>query len=317
LLPEGFELVSGSDHPPSKAIKSDAATHLIWNWAQKDLNLSQPLTITYQLQPVKAGEWNIESDLTLTDNRLRQTPTPLPTDTPPPTPTPKPAPLYLPILLRESCADQWVFADVALVVDVSESMRELTVGGRTKLAATQAAAKTFLGLMQLAPNGQGQHDQVAVVGFNHDAWVEQALTNDASFVATAIDRLALRQANGTRLDLAFDRGAEALTGPSHRAANHEVLVLLTDGQPTGVPLASDRTVETTVKDAAGRAKAAGVAVYTIGVGGEGTTNPALLRACASSPAQYFDAPDAEELGRIYAGVAYRVGCPAERFWGRR
>ena len=41
------------------------------------------------------------------------------------------------------------------------------------------------------------------------AWIEQELTGDLADIERGIERLADGQAEFTRLDLAFDRGAEA------------------------------------------------------------------------------------------------------------
>jgi hypothetical protein len=32
---------------------------------------------------------------------------------------------------------------------------------------------------------------------------------------------------------------------------------------------------------------------------------------------YYEAPDAERSSHIYSEIAYEIGCPRERFWGRR
>lgn len=81
--------------------------------------------------------------------------------------------------------------------------RHRTRAGRSKLAATQDAAKAFVGRMDLVPDAQGASDQVAVVGFNKNAWIQAPLGSDAARINRAIDDLALRQAEFTRLDLAW------------------------------------------------------------------------------------------------------------------
>ena len=250
------------------------------------------------------------------------TPTTTQSDTTTPTPTrtsKPPVPIYLPVVINESCAKQRVYADVALVLDVSTSMNRLTRSGRTKLAATQDAAGQFVNLMHFTPdiaNGN-RHDQVAVVSFNHRAWTQAPLNNNPAAIRQAITDVALGQGAGTRLDLAFQQG-EAVLSPDRRLpANTPVIVLLTDGLPNGVPLASDGTAETSVRAAADHAKRAGIEVYTIGIGAPSDINGLLLGECASRPHMYRYAPDAEELTTIYSEVAFAVGCPAQRFWGRR
>jgi hypothetical protein len=131
-------------------------------------------------------------------------------------------------------------------------------------------------------------------------------------------------AEGTRLDLALEGGRTALTGPGRDPAHTPVLVLLTDGLPNRVPTpAPSGSQEDTVLAAAARAKAAGIRLYTIGVGRPDAPdladriNPDLLRAAASAPEMYYQAPDAEDLARIYAEVADTLRCPAGRHdWGQ-
>jgi Mg-chelatase subunit ChlD len=324
---------------------------LAWEWDKTSLQLDTPYTVTFEVQPVNPGHWTLEASLELTDTRNQQltfpapaqaitvtdevcnpTPTPPPTLPPPPTPTatasPSPSatptatrtprPIYLPVAVNESCAQQWVHADVVLVLDTSTSMNRATRSGRSKLAATQDAAKTFVGLMDFSPNALGQHDQLAVVGFNQDAWIAQPLANEAATIGRAIDELPRRQAEGTRLDLAFTVAATALQSPRRLPGNTAVLILLTDGLPNQVPTpVGGGSQEDTVLAAAQLAKDAGIRSYTIAIGAPEDTNADLLRACASDPSMYRYTPDAEDLGTIYTEIAYAVGCPKERFWGGR
>jgi Mg-chelatase subunit ChlD len=251
------------------------------------------------------------------------TPKPSVTVTPSPTVTPTaiPRPVYLPLLLRESCAERKVHTDVALVIDTSTSMRNPTRDGRPKLDAVQDAARAFVALMDFAP--EGGYDQVAVAAFNDRAWVAESLGSDADRLRAAIDRLPDSVAQGTRLDLAIDIGRSALDVPTRIAANTAVIILLTDGLPNRVPLGPGGTQEETVLAAADRAKATGALIYTIGVGQPDAVDPAdrinadLLRAIASTPTMFYQTVDAAELARIYAEIAYTLGCPPDSFWGRR
>jgi len=247
------------------------------------------------------------------------TATTTPTATPTATPTRKPQPIYLPLILRESCDDRKVHADVALVIDVSTSMRGPTRDGRPKLHAVQDAARAFLALMDFAPEG-GQ-DQVAIAAFNSRAWIAQPLASDAAALRSAIDRLLDGLATGTRLDLAVEIGLGAIDTAGRKPENVPVIVLLTDGLPNGVPLGPGGSQEATVLAAADRVRATGIRVYTIGVGLPDAPDVAdrintdLLRAVATVPAMFFQTVDAVELARIYADIAYTLGCPPESFWG--
>ena len=246
------------------------------------------------------------------------------TSTAPPTPTatPRPVPIYLPVALREQCKERRVHADVTLVLDVSTSMRRQAGDGRTKLAEMSAAAVAFVEHLHLTADHLGAHDQVAIVGFNDAAWIQQGLTADRFAIDAAVRELSRRVAEGTRLDLALEVSASALTGQARIQTNTPVLVLLTDGLPNRVPLGPSGTQEETVLARASYARNHGIEIYTVGVGnpdGESLDriNPELLRAIASDPGMYYEASDPTQLADIYTAIARRVTCPPDDFWGRR
>ncbi len=256
------------------------------------------------------------------------TPTPSPTVTPSPTPTTTPTrelePIYLPLIPNESCEERQVHADVALVLDVSTSMRRLTSADRMKLEAVQEASLAFVDEMDFVPNERGGHDQVAIVGFNDTAWVWQSLTAERGALRNAITTLPSLMDEGTRLDLALERGIEALQDPARIPDNRPVLILLTDGLPNRVPVPTPSgSQEDTVLAVARRAKDLGFRVYTIGVGRPDAPdpvdriNPDLLRAVASAPGMFYQTPDAEDLSRIYSEIAYQIPCPPSGFWPYR
>jgi Mg-chelatase subunit ChlD len=246
-----------------------------------------------------------------------------PTAPPPPTPTPRPGPIYLPLVITESCTKTYIYSDVALVLDMSTSMNRRTPSGQRKLDAALSAAAQFVGDMDFSPDATGQHDQVAVVGFNDSAWIEQTLTNDEAAALSALGRLRQRQQEGTRLDLAFRKGAEALPAALRLPNNTPVIVFLTDGLPNRVPVAEDGRMETTVIRAAQSAKDKGIRLYTIGLGRPDAPNlidrvdPVLLAACATDPTMFYLDPTGDQLGRVYSEISYSFGCHPSEFWGGR
>ncbi len=246
------------------------------------------------------------------------TATPLPTARPTATGTPPPGPKYLPMALRSSCQPWRKFADVALVLDASTSMRQPTSSGRSKLSAALEAATAFAELVSLRPNAQGQHDQLAIVAFHDQAWVLEPLTNDKAALGAALARIPDTVAEGTRLDLALERGLAVLTAPEHRAGNATVLILLTDGLPNRVPTPVPTGSQgDTVLGWARTVKNRGITVYTVGLGQPNSADPlqgidmSLLRAVASRPEYFYHAPDGEDLAAIYAQIAPSLGCPPE------
>ncbi|MFN2115302.1 MAG: vWA domain-containing protein [Anaerolineae bacterium] len=359
-IPNDLELIPGSYSHEPDAIEVDGdRTKLTWDWHGPRLTDPVTLTYSAQpVVPGEwrselvnswrdsmnqSGEVGALSEPLEVYDEICQTPTPsmtpkptptwtptstpLPTETPidtatpePPTATPRPSPIYLPLTIKERCVPDEVHADVVLAIDVSTSMNRLTRAGRTKLSATQDAAKQFVSMMDLASRtgaepGQG-HDQVGLVGFNRTAWIQVPLGADIKQVHAGIDALPDRSAEHTRLDLALGVGARAILEGPRRAGNTPVLVLLTDGLPNQVPYAEDGTVETTVLRAADAAKAAGITVYTIAIGEPGDTNSQLLIGCASGEDRYYYTPDPEDLAQIYAAIAHSIDCPSSRFWGQ-
>jgi uncharacterized protein YegL len=210
-----------------------------------------------------------------------------------PEPTLPPTPIFLPIVLRtEPCTPDTRSADVALVLDTSSSMNETTrPGGPTKFQAAQAAARLFLGELK------SSRDQASLIQFNREATVVVPLTPNILAVTTGVGQLV--QAPGTRIDLALVVAMEQLTGTLHRPENNPVIVLLTDGTPTGA------TPED-VRAAASRAKDGGIQVFTIGLGLD--VDATLLRDVASRPEWYYPAADTNDLEAIYGKIVVEIPC---------
>ncbi|MFN2114843.1 MAG: VWA domain-containing protein, partial [Anaerolineae bacterium] len=313
-LPTNMRFVTGSASPPAAW---DAATRTL-TWTLSDLALHATHAFQLEVEPLDEGEWptNVEAVATVLDGwgnphtvtlpvpKVRvygelpptATPTPTATHTPEPTPTPGPTavpkPLYLPLLLRDRCTPKDRNADVALVLDASGSMSDTTsANGPSKLEAAKDAARTFL--EQLVDG----RDQSALVQFNNEATVLAPLSATSADTAAALD--SITQATGTRIDLALDAGRQVLTGEGHRPDNNPVLILLTDGEPTG-------TTEEDVLAAAQRAADADLLVFTIGLGSE--VDHELLRLIASEPDWYFHAPDTSDLEAIYDQIVEQIPC---------
>ncbi len=233
---------------------------------------------------------------------------------PPPTPTPTPAATPTPVVIylpygEDECIPEKRFVDVVLVLDRSTSMlRSVEPGGQPKNEAALDAAQAFVDALALEPDPNdplGRHDQVAVVGFNDAAWVEQALTGDRAAAGAALARIRTKTQEGTRLDLALERGQAPLDGPERIVANEAVVVLLTDGLPNRVPFGFGSAQPTcpnqecTVERAAEAVKAKGTNVYTIALGRPNDVHPLLMLRIASERHQYYYAPRPEDLAAIY------------------
>jgi hypothetical protein len=172
------------------------APRILWN----------PVSITYDglqasmaLQPTAGGTWPVAVNTTAqftdgwghpqtvtfpipqievigpTATPLPPTATPMPTDTPiPATPTVAARPVYLPIAYAGQCKLGPVPLDVALVLDMSNSMSAPThPGGPTKFRTAQDAAEAFI-------NGLRADDRVSVVAFDYTVRRASELTTDSA-----------------------------------------------------------------------------------------------------------------------------------------
>ncbi len=292
-----------------------------------------------QKQPAQALTLDVQPAICVTPTPVppSSTPSPTATDAPSATPTATASPsatasptvtltptpgrftIYLPFLHweKEVCIPESVYADVVLVLDLSTSMdRPTREGGRSKHEAALAAARTFLGLLAWAEENPGAHDQVAIVGFNDDAWIESPLGGRKDAAEAGLARLPARVAQGTRLDLALGQAHAALFNGSRRAGNRPTVILLTDGLPNRVPFGPGSSSpdcpdqECTVLRAAAALKGAGARLFTVGLGDAGDVFQRLLGDAASEPADFFLAPDADDLAGIYRQIAGRITeCP--------
>jgi Ca-activated chloride channel family protein len=172
-----------------------------------------------------------------------------------------------------------------------------------KIEDAKAAAARFVDLMDLASG----RDQVTVVRFDRTAEVVQQLTSDKASLVGGIGGLSVRP--GTHIDAGLRGALDELQSPRHSPSNKQVMVLLTDGIQTGTP--GEELA------AAAEVRAAGIALYTIGLGAD--ADVAALAAMAGAGGRYLFAPDSAALAEIYHQIAQDIVCPAppKGWWGGR
>jgi tight adherence protein B len=177
-------------------------------------------------------------------------------------------------------------ADKALVIAVDRS-RSMT--GKP-LADAVAAAKVFL-------HAKRPGDPVALVGFASDDAQLTGFTTDADRVAGALDALEASGQPGTALYSAVSDAADSL---SQSQLLSRLLIVITDGRNV--------STEGSLAGAIDSARAAGVAVYTIGIGSGSQT--ALRHLSATTGGTYSNAESSAAL----TGIARKISSQFARTW---
>lgn len=175
---------------------------------------------------------------------------------------------------------------MGIIIDNSGSMKE-------KRAAVAAAS---LALVK-ASNPQ---DEVFIVNFNDDAYLDQPFTNDLRKLQQALDRIdsrggtAMRDAISMSMDYLKDKGKK----------DKKVLLVVTDGNDNG----SNLSLEALVR----KAQQSGVLIYSIGLLNEEEPRQAKEAkkalhdlALASGGLEYYP-KDATEVDKITPDVAHEI-----------
>ena len=203
-------------------------------------------------------------------------------------------------------------ATIVLALDVSRSMKATDVEP-TRLDAARVAAKTFLDEVP-------EKFRVGVVSFATRAAVGVAPTQDRALVTTSLDTLKPGEgtAIGDAVALSVRVGQPQAEGAQ---APPRAIVLISDGAQDGGRIDPS--------EAAQQAKRLGIPVYTVlvgtpdGVVEEELTggykritrvppNPETLEQVAKeSGGEFFAAPDAEGLSRVYEELGSRLGARKE------
>jgi Ca-activated chloride channel homolog len=203
-------------------------------------------------------------------------------------------------------------ATIVLAMDVSRSMKAKDVQP-TRLDAARTAAKTFLDQVP-------EKFRVGVVTFTTRAAVGVAPTQDRALVNTSLD--TLRPGEGTAIGdaVALSLRVGQPQGKGVQAPPRAIL-LISDGAQDGGRI--------NPSDAAQQAKKLGVPVYTVLVGTpEGVVeekltgglrriihvppSPETLQTVArESGGEFFTAPDAAQLSRVYEELGSRLGTRKE------
>jgi Ca-activated chloride channel family protein len=195
--------------------------------------------------------------------------------------------------------------DLLLAVDISPSMDEqdMVVEGRrtNRLQAVKHVLHDFI--------ERRRGDRLGLLLFGTEPYIQAPLTFDLGTVRTLLDEAGIGMAG--RATAIGDAIGLAVKRLRNRPQEQRVVILLTDGANTAGEIPPDK--------AADIAKAAGVRLYTIGIGAESIVQGGLLGSRRVNPSrdldegllkrmaqqtggQYFRARSLSELERIYESI---------------
>ncbi|MEK7137172.1 MAG: VWA domain-containing protein, partial [Patescibacteria group bacterium] len=203
-----------------------------------------------------------------------------------------------------ACKEEVVCAiariNIAFVIDTSGSMR-----WDDRLKAAKAAVTKFVEYMDFPK------DRAAVISFGDTATIRQALTTVESDLKSAVNNL--QPAWGTNIQHGLSLAKAQLDAATSRV---KIIILLTDGAPNRKNASSDLCTfavppndDCGVIAEAALAKAAGMKVFSVGLGVDGATE-LLLKEVANDPdaVYYHFAPGAEEVLAVYGAISDAI-CP--------
>ena len=195
--------------------------------------------------------------------------------------------------------------DIALVLDVSSSMKTLDFRPKNRLTVAKQVLEDFV-------MGR-KHDRISLVVFSGRSYTQCPPTLDYDVLVQLLRQVDFgRVEDGTAIGTAILNGTNRLRGTG---AKSKVMILLTDG--------ANNAGEVSPVTAARAAKALGIKIYTVGVGKDGDQplevddpmfgkrivmvptqiDEPMLRDIASlTGGKYFRAQNPKALADIYAGI---------------
>jgi Ca-activated chloride channel homolog len=177
--------------------------------------------------------------------------------------------------------------DIILCLDTSGSMRamDFTLDNQPamRLAAVQKVVIDFI--------KKREHDRLGLVVFGAEAFTQAPLTMDKGLLLQLVDGLKIGMAgDSTSLGDAIAISSKRLKDLN---APSKIIILLTDGRSNSGKI--------TPAQAAEAAKALGIKIYTIGVGGHGKA-PIMVKTPFGEQIAYIDADFDEDTLKEIAGT---------------
>jgi Mg-chelatase subunit ChlD len=184
--------------------------------------------------------------------------------------------------------------DVAVTIDLSGSMNNDGNNPPQPITDALAAAKSFV-------EGLNKNDRSTIITFASNALIEVPLGADHLAAATRVGALTIdpvEEVGYTNTSAALFLAQGELNSERHNQDARRVVVILTDGLPTGRGDAEEIIAET--KTTADILAADDISVYAIGLG-KGV-DLAFVNEIASDPVNAFYAPTTNDLAGIYQKI---------------
>ncbi len=182
--------------------------------------------------------------------------------------------------------------DLLLAVDISPSMDEqdMVVQGRS-INRLQAVKRVLDDFIQ-----RREGDRLGLLLFGTEPYIQAPLTFDRATVQTLLNEAGIGMAGrataiGDALGLAVKRLRD-------RPQEQRVVILLTDGANTAGEIAPDKAAEI--------ARAAGVRIYTIGIGAESMVQRGLLGSRRVNPSRDLDEDLLKRVAQQTGGEYFRA-----------
>tara|TARA_Y100001001_G_C7943173_1_gene286381 strand:+ start:1 stop:840 length:840 start_codon:yes stop_codon:yes gene_type:complete len=182
--------------------------------------------------------------------------------------------------------------DLMLVVDISPSMDEqdMVLQGRSinRLQAVKRVLDDFI--------SRRQGDRLGLILFGTEPYVQAPLTFDLETVRTLMREAGLGMAGrATAIGDAIGLATKRLRD---RPKDQRVMVLLTDGANTAGEITPDKATEI--------ATAAGIRIYTIGIGAESIVQRGLLGSRRVNPSRDLDESLLTRMAQQTGGEYFRA-----------
>lgn len=199
--------------------------------------------------------------------------------------------------------------DVSIVLDRSGSMQFLSQNPDQPMTDVKTAARFFASELS-------ELDQVSVVSYASEASnpVDSTLTSNFTLIDNVIKNISITppwQNQHTNVADGILKGSAELFSSRAKSSSGKALVVLTDGvstrpiKPGGSKNSEDtKYPEATALTIGGNIKSRGIQIFTIGLGKD--IHKEFLASLASSADDFYLAPTAKDLKKIYSQIATKI-----------